>query len=400
MQLDPTTLIVINVANLLTMAAALPLIMGQHLSPAAAKARQSLILNAGVWICMLLSALWRGESPDLLLSTLAMALISASQWALYRALENWLGRRPLRRLLVLLAWLMPIGYALSFTSYEVRVGWANLLLAAQLLIVARACLYPVNREFGRASWRYPLAGCLTVMAGLTAARGILGAWFTELYPYFRAPTPVNIVALVGANMSLVLGTMTILAAWREEAEQQLHRLAITDPLTGVLNRNGWTAQAERALRHAQRRRQPLSVLMLDLDHFKQINDSHGHHMGDTALQFFGELLQRCLRAGDVAARLGGEEFCVLLSHADTAAALAFDQRLRNELAKVPRSTLPVTLGFSAGHALCRGPEDTLAAMMARADTALYRAKAAGRGRPVSDTGATTPLTDMAGRPFG
>jgi hypothetical protein len=117
MQLDPTTLIVINVANLLMMAAALPLIMGQHLSPAAAKGRLSLILNAGVWICMLLSTLWRGDSPDLLLSTLAMALISASQWALYRALENWLGRRQLRRTLLLLAWLMPIGYALSFHSY-------------------------------------------------------------------------------------------------------------------------------------------------------------------------------------------------------------------------------------------------------------------------------------------
>jgi len=390
MQLDPTTLIVINVANLLMMAAALPLIMGQHLSPAAAKGRLSLILNAGVWICMLLSTLWRGESPDLLLSTLAMALISASQWTLYRALENWLGRRPLRRLLALLAWLMPIGYALSFSRYEVRVGWANLLLAAQLLIVARACLYPVNREFGRASWRYPLAGCLLAMAALTAARGILGAWFTELYPYFRAPTPVNIVALVGANMSLVLGTMTIMAAWREEAEQQLRQLAITDPLTGVLNRNGWAEQAERVLRHAQRRREPLSLLMLDLDHFKQINDQHGHEAGDEALRFFGQVLLCCRRSGDVIARLGGEEFCVLLANADTAATLAFDQRLRTELERTAPDILPFTMNFSAGHALCSGRHETLDTMVARADAALYVAKAAGRGRLVSDTEAVAP----------
>ena len=390
MQLDPTTLIVINVANLLMMAAALPLIMGQHLSPAAAKGRLSLILNAGVWICMLLSTLWRGESPDLLLSTLAMALVSASQWTLYRALENWLGRRPLRRLLALLAWLMPIGYALSFSRYEVRVGWANLLLAAQLLIVARACLYPVNREFGRASWRYPLAGCLLAMAALTAARGILGAWFTELYPYFRAPTPVNIVALVGANMSLVLGTMTIMAAWREEAEQQLRQLAITDPLTGVLNRNGWAEQAERVLRHAQRHREPLSLLMLDLDHFKQINDQHGHEAGDEALRFFGQVLLCCRRSGDVIARLGGEEFCVLLANAGTAATLAFDQRLRTELERTAPDILPFTMNFSAGHALCSGRNETLDAMMARADAALYQAKAAGRGRLVSHTEAVAP----------
>ena len=390
MQLDPTTLIVINVANLLMMAAALPLIMGQHLSPAAAKGRLSLILNAGVWICMLLSTLWRGDSPDLLLSTLAMALISASQWALYRALENWLGRRPLRRTLLLLAWLMPIGYALSFHSYEVRVGWANLLLAAQLLIVARACLYPVNREFGRASWRYPLAGCLVVMAGLTAARGILGAWFTELYPYFRAPTPVNLAALVGANMSLVLGTMTLMAAWREEAEQQLHQQAITGPLTRLLNRNGWAAQAERALRHAQRRRQPLSLLMLDLDHFKQINDNHGHEAGDEALRFFAQVLLCCQRTGDVIARLGGEEFGVLLANADTAAAQTFDQRLRTELERTAPDLLPYPLGFSAGHALCSGSWETLDTLMARADASLYRAKAAGRGRLVSDSMALAP----------
>ena len=390
MQLDPTTLIVLNVANLLVMAAALPLIMGQHLSPAAAKGRLSLILNAGAWICMLLSGLWLGKVPDLLLTTLAIALIGASQWTLYRALESWLGRRPLRWLLQLLVWLTPIGYALSFSSYPVRVGWSNLLLAAQLLIVARACLYPVSREFGRASWRYPLFGCLALMAVLTAARGILGAWFTELYPYFRAPTPVNIAALVGANMALVLCTMTILAAWREEAEQQLQRLAITDPLTGLLNRNGWKVQSGRALHDAQRRRQPLSLLMLDLDHFKQINDTHGHEAGDEALNFFGQLLLCCQRTGDVMARLGGEEFCVLLANADTAAAQAFDQRLRTELARTAPDTLPFTLDFSAGHALCHDGAETLESLMARADAALYRAKAAGRSQMVADTGAAVP----------
>ncbi len=379
MQLDPTTLIVVNVANLLVMSLALPLIMGQHLSVAAAKARLSMFLNAGAWICMLLSALWRGESPDWLLSTLAMVLISASQWTLYRALENWLGRRPMRRLLQLLVWLMPLGYALSFNNYNLRVGWANLMLAAQLLLVARACLYPVSREFGRPSWRYPLFGCLMVMAVMTTARGVLGAWFTEFYPFFRAPTPVNIASLLAANMALVLGNITVLAAWREEAEQQLHQLAITDALTGLLNRNGWEAQAGRAMRYAQRRRQPLSLLMLDLDHFKRINDTHGHEAGDAALRFFGQLLLRCQRLGDVSARLGGEEFCVLLANADTQAAQQFDTRLRSEMDVTAPAVLPFALDFSSGHALC-APDETLESLMARADAALYLAKHAGRSR--------------------
>jgi diguanylate cyclase (GGDEF)-like protein len=312
-----------------------------------------------------------------------MALICASQWALYRALENWLGRRPLRRALLVLAWLMPAGYALSFSSYEIRVGWANLLLAAQMLIVARACLYPMNRDFGRASWRYPLFGCLVVMAGFTSARGILGAWFTELYPYFRAPTAVNLAALLAANMALVLGAMTILGAWREEAEQQLHRLAITDPLTGLLNRNGWAAQTEHALRRAQRHKQALSLLLLDLDHFKQINDLHGHETGDEVLRRFAQVLQQCLRTGDVCARVGGEEMCVLLFNADTAAARAFDERVRARLAQ--HAAMPLPVGYSAGHTLYRNDDASLEQAMARADAALYQAKGAGRGRLVSDS---------------
>lgn len=383
MLLDPTTLIFINVANLLVMGGALPIIMGQGLSTAAAWGRRALILNAGAWICLLVATAWSSLLPDLLLSTLAMTLICASQWSHYRALENWLGRRPLRRPLLVLAWIMPIGYALSFSSYEIRVGWANLLLAAQLLIVARACLYPMNRDFGRTSWRYPLFGCLVVMAAFTAARGVMGAWFTELYPYFHAPTPVNLAALVGANMALVMGALTILGAWREEAEQQLQRLAVTDPLTGLLNRNGWAAQTENALRRAQRRSQPLSLLLLDLDHFKQINDIHGHETGDEVLRRFAQVLQQCLRTGDVCARVGGEEVCVLLCNADAAAAHAFDQRLRAGLAQP--AVLPLPVGFSAGHTLCQHDEATLDQAMARADAALYRAKGAGRGRLVSDS---------------
>ncbi|MFO6421214.1 GGDEF domain-containing protein [Hylemonella sp. W303a] len=386
MLLDPVTLIFMNVANLLVMGVALPVIMGQGLSKAAAWGRRALILNALAWLCMLISTVWGSVPPDFLLSVLAMVLISYSQWALYRALENWLGRRPLRRSLRVMVWLMPIGYALSFSSYAARVSFANLLLAAQMLIVARACLYPTDSDFGRASWRYPLFGCLVVMAGFTATRGILAGWFTALYPYFRAPTPVNIAALVGANIAQVLGTLTILGAWREEAEQQLHRLAITDPLTGLLNRNGWASRTAGVLRRAQRDNMPLSLLVLDLDHFKQINDVQGHEAGDEVLRRFAQALRHCLRSGDVCARMGGEEFWVLLNNADTAAARAFDQRLRAELTR--QETMPVAVGYSAGHTLHRDDDTTLERSLARADAALYRAKDAGRGQMVTDSAAS------------
>ncbi|MBI2746615.1 MAG: GGDEF domain-containing protein [Burkholderiales bacterium] len=383
MQLDPTTLIFLNVANLLAMSLALPLVMGQNLSPAARSARASLMINGVAWLALILAGFWREQWPDRLLSSVAMGLLSFSNWLLYRALNHWLGPRPLGRLLLVLVLATPLGYALSFGSYPVRVGWANLLIAGQLLILARATLLPMNREFSQGNWRFLMFGCVALMAVLTALRGILGAWFTELYPFFRAPTPVNLTALVAANVTLVLGNIAILAAWREEAQRQLRTLVVTDALTGLLNRNGWAEQADRALRYAQRHGYPLSLLMIDLDHFKRINDNHGHEAGDAALVFFGGLLRQCQRGGDVNARLGGEEFCVLLAHADTAAAQAFDQRLRAELAKAATQAIRFKLDFSAGHALCRDRHDTLESLMARADAALYGAKHAGRGHMVS-----------------
>ena len=381
MQLDPTTLIFLNVANLLAMSIALPLVMGQNLSKGARAARLSLMVNASGWLVLLLSGFWRGSWLDWLLSTLAMGLLGLSNCLVFRALSYWLGPRPLGRLLWVLVLLMPLGYALSFQSYPVRVGWSNLLLAAQLLILARATLRP-HKDFGQGAWRYLFFGCVSMMAVFTATRGIQGAWFTELYPYFRAPTPVNLAALVAANVTLVLGNIAILAAWREEVQQELRLLVITDALTGLLNRAGWTERADKALRHAQRHGQPLALLMLDLDHFKRINDTYGHEAGDEALTFFGALLQRCQRAGDVGARLGGEEFCVLLTQAGPDAALAFDRRLRAELAQGMSQTRAQRLDFSAGHAQFT-PQDTLDSLMARADAALYRAKHAGRGHLAS-----------------
>jgi diguanylate cyclase (GGDEF)-like protein len=381
-QLDPSTLIFLNVANLLAMSMALPLVMGQNLSPGAHSARLSLMVSACAWLALIFAGFWRERWPDWLLSSLAMALLSYSNWLVYRALTYWLGPRPLRLPLLVLVVAVPVGYALSFHSYTVRVGWANLLIAAQLLIVARATLQPQNPQAGQDGWRYLMLGCVSVMAVFTATRGILGAWFTELYPYFRAPVPVNLAALVAANVSLVLGNIALLAAWRQEAQQQLRTLVITDALTGLLNRGGWTERAGKALRHAQRHQQPLGLLMLDLDHFKRINDTHGHEAGDEALQYFGTLLQRCQRAGDVSARLGGEEFCVLLTQAGPDAAMAFDRRLRAELARREGEARSYVIDFSSGHAQYH-PQDTLETLTARADAALYRAKHAGRGHLVS-----------------
>ena len=390
MRLDPDTLLIVNIANLLVMATTLPIIMGAALSDAARAARRALMVQALSWIALVVSGMVPGSWLDWALSTFAMATISLANWLIYQAFEGWLGPRPWRRTLVVLLVAMPLGYTLAFSSYPVRVGWANLLIAAQILILARATLWPTSTLGGR--WRWVILVCFLVMALLTGARGVMGAWFTELYPTFTAPHPINVLALLCANITLVMINVAVLVAWREEAEQQLRTLATTDQLTGVRNRHGWTEPANALVTQAQRHHLPLALVAMDLDHFKQINDTRGHEAGDAALRLFGRLLTQGQRSGDVIARMGGEEFCVLLPHADAAAGEGFDRRLRAALGAAAPVELGFALDFSSGLALLDSTGESLGGLMSRADAAVYQAKQAGRGQLINAT-ACTPEKD-------
>jgi diguanylate cyclase (GGDEF)-like protein len=270
----------------------------------------------------------------------------------------------------------PLGYFLGFDSYAFRVGWANILLAAVTLLVARAALWPqLPAETG---WRRLVFASMLTMAGLTLGRGILGA-FTDQYPHFSTPHPVNLAFALVACVTVALNTIALLVAWRDEAEFKLRELAVTDPLTGLPNRRGFEERAQAMLAHARRHGLPLTAIMLDLDHFKQVNDRHGHEVGDRALQLFGRLLKDTRRSGDLAARLGGEEFCVLL-HDGTSAGLPLDQRLRQRLRQAAPAELGLELDFSAGMAALHSSDADVHPLLARADAALYEAKNTGRGR--------------------
>ncbi|SFD81439.1 GGDEF domain-containing protein [Paracidovorax konjaci] len=378
MALDFVTLLAVTATNLLMLSLALPLIMGRGVSRAARCAQASIGLQALSWAAIIASS----HAWDRALSTLSIACTAAAQWALFAALSEWLGPRPGRRWLPWLAAAIPLGYTLGFGHYAFRVGWSNLLLAVLIATVARATLAPLRPSPLR--WRLLLCACLVTMAGFTAARGVLGA-FTDAYPSFRTPHPVNIGAALAANVTLVLGMVALLVAWRTEAEEKLRALATTDALTALLNRRGFDSQGRAMLAHALRQRQPLTALMVDVDHFKQVNDAHGHAAGDRALVLFARLLRETARASDIVARMGGEEFGVLLSHEPGVdAAWHFDRRLRARLAAEGPETLGFTIGYSAGATTLDWHAPTPAAthlsdVMARADAALYEAKRRGRG---------------------
>ena len=376
MHIDVSTLFIAVTLNMLTMAIALPYFMG-HVNRPARRAQIGVALQTAGWVLLLLSSLFTpGGWSDRLLSTLSMACIAAGMAFNAVAFDLWCGRQATARAPAIIAVLLTLGYGAGFSSYAFRVGWANGLLAVQMAMVVVALCRRPQAPVGR--WRWLLVISLLAQMVVTAWRGVLGAFYTADFPDFFAPHAVNLAFALVANITVVLSLAAILLAHRDEAARELERLATVDGLTGALNRRAWLAQADTDLRMSVRYQRPLGVLMLDLDHFKQLNDTRGHAAGDLALQRFAAALRAVSRTGDVFCRYGGEEFCVLLNNADLAAVLAYDQRLRGWLAEHVAPALDFDLSYSAGIAMRLSASDTIEAMLRRADTGLYLAKARGR----------------------
>jgi diguanylate cyclase len=377
-KLNVLTILVLTALNLSTVSVALFLIMGKGISRAARLAQFSLLSQTLGWAAIISSGFALGHWLDPVLSTAAMVLASAANYLMFLALQAWLGPRPNQRALTILLVLMPLGYALSFHDYSLRVGYANLMFALQLAIVAQAALGPLLPAGLR--WRALVCLCYAAVACASLARGVLGAFYPELYPTFDAPHIVNVLAQLTANMALVLTTVAVLVAWREEAEGQLREQAFTDNITGLLNRHGWDDRAPALFDQARRHNTPLALILLDLDHFKRVNDTQGHEVGDQVLRLVGKVLQSNRRSSDLAARIGGEEFALLLPQTDKRAALHVEQRLRLALLEEGIQQPTLRVGYSAGLALLRQSDRKLTDVMVRADAALYQAKAQGRGR--------------------
>ena len=194
---------------------------------------------------------------------------------------------------------------------------------------------------------------------------------------FRSP----VFALMA--FGTVLYTMTfaflLLSMTKERSEMRHKMAALIDPLTGLCNRRAFMQDAEAAIARRASRHEPFAVLLADLDHFKKINDAHGHAIGDRALKIFAATLQRCIGQG-LSGRLGGEEFAVLLPGADLDAALALGERVRATFAQAAAELdgRAVAATVSIGVAASRAGD--LDGLLGRADSALYQAKQDGRDR--------------------
>ena len=222
----------------------------------------------------------------------------------------------------------------------------------------------------------PPAGTLAIFALQRGAATIGALVIGDAEPGAISPSDLRAARLV-----LQLGAGALAAAWEIEDATERSR---TDPLTGLGNRRHFDEQLARVLDEADRYERTCALILTDIDHFKQVNDSFGHEAGDEVLKTVAGVLRAGARSTDIWARVGGEEFCLLLPESELAGALEFAQRLRKEVeravvrwrgaeVRVTCSFGVATYGKSAGQ-VKRGR------LYGLADQALYRAKQGGRNR--------------------
>lgn len=216
----------------------------------------------------------------------------------------------------------------------------------------------------------------------------------------RIPVRLDYSPLFDTSGKLV-GWSTVITdlTLQKEAEAELQRLATTDQLTELPNRRSFQRRAAAEVARARRYKRPLAVIMVDIDHFKSINDRYGHAAGDEALRIVAAVLEEKLRgSGDLVARFGGEEFAILLPEAAAENATALAERLRLAVAAINVATPDQVIKVSAsfGAAAWHPSEDSIDMALGRADKALYEAKAKGRNQVVAADASAVGLSIVHG----
>ena len=320
----------------------------------------------------------RGIAPDWLTITIANAGLTVAISLQVIGLERFFGRPTRWRLLIgagltmnlLLAW-----WTYLQPDFQLRV-------AAYTLFSTALHIHMVRMVF-RYSVRSAASGVF--LASVLIETFVLGArGITSLVPMMIgnglfADSRLHAIYLISDNLMTLLQPVGFLLMAFRKLQDELEQLSSLDPLTKVLNRRAFLAACSREHARLQRHGQPLSFLAIDLDHFKKVNDTYGHAVGDQVLVYFAEKTSSILREVDVVGRFGGEEFIVMLTETPMASAAGAAERIRIALAAGrPEGLPPFTV--SIGLASIENPQESVESALLRADNALYRAKDTGRDR--------------------
>ena len=329
-----------------------------------------------------LGILMRGECQYRLGILLGHLLLGFVCIAFYWGLSQLLHRARLN--LWLLLSLFPILISQSYGLYVAPWITSPAVVFNAVLAFQAACIVALLLRSGSARNRMPRFGL-----------ALLFLYWASLQLYIACAEALHHVARTAAYELQVDGRLVLIPVlpailmclgvlWLAMTQLQieLELQSNTDSLTGLLNRRALQTAAAREIAHAHRRKSPLALVLLDLDHFKEINDLHGHQGGDAALCVTAECLTKNLRAADLLARVGGEEFVALLPDTDEPQATLTAERIRFALENLGLEYLRKGVSISASFGVTRLlPEDTaLEQLLARADQALYQAKKSGRNQ--------------------
>jgi diguanylate cyclase (GGDEF)-like protein len=272
--------------------------------------------------------------------------------------------------------------AFELISRYVRSLFLRLWTSAVLVMAVDTVLFTTGAFYGRDGFvAMVISGFTAKLAGATFYSALIAGYVRWL----DKPQAEASVERTGAD---VFQWLTYRQRYEEARTLMAH-----DALTGLYNRSYFEEYAPRQLARAVREKRPLSLVMIDVDRLKEVNDRHGHRAGDELLRFVGQTLAQCVRAADAGCRYGGDEFVVVLSTASSEAAEAFCARVLEALAAAGRSRQPrpawAPASVSMGVATCPGDGTTVEELVTSADARLYRAKALGGSKVVRD-GAPKP----------
>jgi diguanylate cyclase (GGDEF)-like protein len=324
----------------------------------------------------------RGQISDWLSIVLANVLL-ASAFSLFlqgilqfqkRSLPLWLIWAPVLLEAVVFSWLIPHQNARNIAN--------ALILSSQMLWIIGAVLQKRRETVGRGQY-FVVTGFLLLVAAL-AAQGIKSSIYANEVHALLLPSLVQTVTFLVSPVSSMLLAMGLVVMTKERADERNRDMATRDVLTGLFNRRAVMESLSHHIALAKRNGLPMCLLMLDVDHFKYVNDTYGHLSGDRVLRQMAKTLAERTRAQDQVGRFGGEEFLVIVPDTDVDGALTLAETLRTSIENVAFVTeegkainVTVSIGVSQLRASdAQQPEK----LIASADQALYRAKLGGRNR--------------------